>query len=394
MSQRIVESFTCTMPWRTDNQIELLADGDQFFPRMLDAIDQARDTIDVEMYLFESGATANRFISRLGAAVTRGVTVRLLLDYFGSYRLVQKDVLRIRELGIDLRFFNRIRRHKLLRNLSRDHRKIVITDRTFAFVGGAGITDEFSPRISGHRAWRELMVEIRGPVVNDWQILFERTWANHDVIHTEALRKRILRFQQPAFNAHHMNREIPQARVNATRGLGNKPIMGALLSEIRKAESVIWISTAYFYPSGKLLKSLRKAAQRGVDVRLLLPGPYTDHPSVRHAGRSWYTPLLQDGVRIFEYQPRVLHMKLALVDDWCSVGSCNFDRWNLRWNLEANLEVIDHHFSQNTKSMLVNDFANSIEYTLKKWKQRSLLEKFREHFWKYIGLILNRLTNQ
>src|SRR5690606_24313132 len=158
--------------------------------------------------------------------------------------------------------------------------------------------------------------------------------------------------------------------------------------------SVIWISTAYFYPSGKLLKSLRKAAQRGVDVRLLLPGPYTDHPSVRHAGRSWYTPLLQDGVRIFEYQPRVLHMKLALVDDWCSVGSCNFDRWNLRWNLEANLEVIDHHFSQNTKSMLVNDFANSIEYTLKKWKQRSLLEKFREHFWKYIGLILNRLTNQ
>src|SRR5690606_489862 len=240
MSQRIVESFTCTMPWRTDNQIELLADGDQFFPRMLDAIDQARDTIDVEMYLFESGATANRFISRLGAAVTRGVTVRLLLDYCGPYRLVQKDVLRIRELGIDLRFFNRIRRHKLLRNLSRDHRKIVITDRTFAFVGGAGITDEFSPRISGHRAWRELMVEIRGPVVNDWQILFERTWANHDVIHTEALRKRILRFQQPAFNAHHMNREIPQARVNATRGLGNKPIMGALLSEIRKAESVIW----------------------------------------------------------------------------------------------------------------------------------------------------------
>lgn len=394
MSQRIVESFTCTMPWRTDNQIELLADGDQFFPRMLDAIDQARDTIDVEMYLFESGATASRFISRLGAAVTRGVTVRLLLDYFGSYRLVQKDVLRIRELGIDLRFFNRIRRHKLLRNLSRDHRKIVITDRTFAFVGGAGITDEFSPRISGHRAWRELMVEIRGPVVNDWQILFERTWANHDVIHTEALRERILRFQQPAFNAHHMNREIPQARVNATRGLGNKPIMGALLSEIRKAESVIWISTAYFYPSGKLLKFLRKAAQRGVDVRLLLPGPYTDHPSVRHAGRSWYTPLLQDGVRIFEYQPRVLHMKLALVDDWCSVGSCNFDRWNLRWNLEANLEVIDHHFSQNTKSMLVNDFANSIEYTLKKWKQRSLLEKFHEHFWKYIGLILNRLTNQ
>lgn len=393
MSTRVVESFTCTMPWRTDNHVELLADGDQFFPRMLEAIDDARESVDIEMYLFESGFTANRFISRLGSAITRGVTVRLLLDYFGSYRLAQKDVLRIRELGVELRFFNRIRRHKLLRNLSRDHRKILITDRKRAFVGGAGITDEFSPRVSGHQAWRELMVEIRGPVVNDWQILFERTWANHDAIHTEALRERILRYQQPAFNAHHMNREIPQARVNATRGLGNKPIMGALLSETRKADAIIWISTAYFFPSGKLLKSLRKAALRGVDVRLLLPGPFTDHPSVRQAGRTWYGVLLRDGVRIYEYQPRVLHMKLALVDDWCSIGSCNFDRWNLRWNLEANLEVIDTAFAGNVKSMLVNDFTHSIEYTLDKWTQRSRWMKVREYFWKYIGLILNRLTN-
>ncbi len=374
--------------------MELLADGDQFFPRMLSAIEQSATSVDVEMYLFESGKTAQRFISRLGAAVSRGVRVRLLLDYFGSYQLTQVDIVRIRELGIELRFFNRIRHHKWLRNLSRDHRKILIVDNKLAFIGGAGITDEFSPKVTGQLAWRELMVEIEGPITGDWCTLFERVWINPDAIHDEALRKRILHRHQPVFNAHILNREIPQARVNATRGLGNKPIIGALLSEIKKAESLIWISTAYFYPSGKLLKSLRKAALRGIDVRILVPGPLTDHPSVRHAGRSWYTALLRDNVRIYEYQPRVLHMKLALVDDWCSVGSCNFDRWNLRWNLEANMEIIDSEFSCNVEAMLVNDFSQSVEYTLDLWKQRTRWEKIREYFWKYIGLILNRLTNQ
>ncbi len=394
MPERIVENFTCTLPWRTGNHIELLADGDQFFPRILAAIDQATHFIDIEMYLFESGHTANRFISALSAAIERGVHIRLLVDYFGSYGLNQHDVMLLQERGVELRFFNRMRHYKLIRNLSRDHRKIITIDRRIAFTGGAGITDEFSPTTAGKLAWRELMVEISGPVVSDCQILFERAWANHDAIHTEHLRERIHGFNPPAYNAHHMNRSIPQARMNATRGLGNKPIMGALLAEIKKAETCIWISTAYFYPSAKLLKLLRKAAQRGIDVRLLLPGPHTDHPGVRFAGRSWYHALLKDGVRIYEYQPRFLHMKLALVDDWCSLGSCNFDRWNLRWNLEANLEVIDHEFAANVEAMLVNDFAQSVEYTVMLWKQRSLLEKIRERLWKYVGMFLSRLTNQ
>lgn len=394
MPARTVENFTCTMPWRTGNRLQLLADGDQFFPRMIEAIEQARESIDLEMYLFQSGQTATRFINRLGAAITRGVKVRLLLDYFGSYGLTQQDISKIRELGIELRFFNRIRHHKWLSNLARDHRKILLVDHRLAFVGGAGITDDFSPKVSGPRAWRELMVEMQGPVVGDWQILFERVWANHDVMHTQALRERIRTFRDVIHNAHHMNREVPQARVNATRGLGNKPIIGSLLAEIKKAESLIWISTAYFYPSGKVLKALRKAALRGIDVRILVPGPFTDHPSVRYASHANYTSLLRDNVRIYEYQPRFLHMKLALVDDWCSIGSSNFDRWNLRWNLEANLEVIDSEFSRNVEAMLVNDFSQSTEYTLTVWKQRSRWQKAREFFWKYVGMILSRLTNQ
>lgn len=394
MQPRTVESLSSTMPWRTGNRVTLLPDGDQFFPRMLQAIEQAQSSVDMEMYLFESGQTATRFISRLSAATERGVKVRLLLDHFGAFRLSQQDVLLIRDCGIELRYFNSIRHYKWLRNLSRDHRKILLLDRQIAFVGGTGITDDFSPKVSGPKAWRELMVEMEGPVVRDWQILFERVWANHDIIHSEALRQRILTFKQPAYNAHHMNREVPQARVNATRGLGSKPIMGALLAEIKKAQSHIWISTAYFYPPGKLLKALRKAALRGIDVRILVPGPYSDHPSVRYASHAWYSVLLQSKVRIYEYQPRFLHMKLALVDDWCSIGSSNFDSWNLRWNLEANVEIIDNELSDRVQAMLINDFSNSVEFALSEWKRRPRWQKLREYFWRYVGLILTRLSNE
>lgn len=386
------DPFSCVLPWHTGNSIELLPDGDQFFPRILAACNQATHHIDIEMYLVESGALMNQFISAFSAAIERGVQVRLLLDYFGAYGLSQHDVLLLRQRGVELRFFNRVRHFKHLHNLSRDHRKIILIDRCLAFVGGAGLTDDFSPHLSGPRAWRELMVEIHGPVVNDWQILFERVWAHHDDVYNEPLRQRLLRWQPVLSNVHHRNRNIPQARVTATRGLGNKPIVSALLSEIKKAESSVWISTAYFFPSSKLLKLLRKTARRGIDVRLLLPGPCTDHPGVRHAGQSWYQVLLRDGVHIHEYQPRFLHMKLALVDDWCSLGSCNFDRWNLRWNLEANLEVIDHRFANAVEAMLRNDFSQSVEYTFENWKQRSLLQRFREQFWRFVALFLSRLT--
>lgn len=394
MQRRIVESLASTMPWRTDNRVRLLPDGDQFFPRMLQCIEQAQSAIDMEMYLFESGQTAERFITRLCDAAERGVRVRLLLDHFGALRLSQQDATLMRQRGVMLRYFNSIRHYKWLRNLSRDHRKLLLVDQRIAFVGGAGITDDFSPRVSGPRAWRELMVEMEGPVVLDWQILFERVWANHDIAHHEALRQRVLRWKQPAYNAHHMNREVSQARVNATRGLGNKPIMGALLAEIKKAQSHIWISTAYFYPPAKLLKALRKAAQRNLDVRILVPGPYTDHPSVRYASHALYSMLLESGVRIYEYQPRFLHMKLALVDDWCSIGSSNFDSWNLRWNLEANLEIIDREFSQQVQTMLLNDFAHSLEFTLDAWKQRPRWQKLREQLWRYVALVLARLRNE
>lgn len=387
------ESFSCVLPWRNKNQFQLLIDGDQFFPQILGAIGQAVSAVDIEMYLFESGDIANQFINALTQAKARGAYVRLLLDHVGSHNLKASDRARLKQAGIDLRFFNRLRRKKRFQNLSRDHRKIVVIDCKRAFVGGAGIKDEFSQQTKGQRSWRECMVDIQGELVHDWQLLFERTWAHYDDVHKKEIREQLLASLQEEYNPPLQNRNTPQARVVASRGIGNKPIIGSVISEINKASSKAWIATAYFYPSRKLVKAVRKAANRGVDVRLLLPGNHTDHPGVRYAGRSWYKKLLEAGVRVFEYQPRFMHMKLALVDDWVTIGSCNFDRWNLRWNLEANLEIIDPAFITSTTNMLYIDLLNAKEIELPNWQRRSMMERIKERAWKLVGVFLARIEN-
>jgi len=139
------------------------------------------------------------------------------------------------------------------------------------------------------------------------------------------------------------------------------------------------------------LRGLKAATLRGVDVRLLLPGPFTDPPAVRHAGRRFYTGLLKHGVRVFEYQPRFLHAKTMLCDDWVTIGSSNFDRWNLRWNLEANQETGSERFAREVQRMFEHDFSDSLEVHLEDWRRRSVRQRLREHLWGRVDMFLESL---
>jgi phosphatidylserine/phosphatidylglycerophosphate/cardiolipin synthase-like enzyme len=150
------------------------------------------------------------------------------------------------------------------------------------------------------------------------------------------------------------------------------------------------MATPYFLPTWNVRRSLRKAAARGIDVRLLLTGPRTDHPSVRYAGHRYYPRLLKAGVKIFEYQPCFLHLKMVLVDDWVSIGSCNFDHWNLRFNLEANLEALDSALSTAVAASFERDFAQSLEVSLDAWKRRPLWKRVKQRVW---GLVDRLVVN-
>ncbi|MDY7219201.1 phosphatidylserine/phosphatidylglycerophosphate/cardiolipin synthase family protein [Denitrificimonas sp. JX-1] len=374
-------------PWRASNQFELLIDGPAFFEDWLARIAQAQRQIDIELYLVRSGRSADRVEEALFAAVQRGVRVRCLFDGFGSRQFRHLQRRRWQASGIDLRFYNPMRWVHGIQNFYRDHRKLLIVDQSIAYVGGAGLTDDFwQPGVATSR-WHEVMVRVEGPVVNDWQSLFDKQWDSC-----------IERFFWKKNNApkgakNHSSPPLPLAntgkgRVAYAASTQHRNIQKSLLRAIAGAHQTIWLATPYFLPTWSVRRALRKAAARGVDVRLLLTGRHTDLPPVRWAGQRYYPALLRKGVRIFEYQPRFLHLKMVMVDDWVTVGSCNFDHWNLRFNLENNLEVRDTHFLQQVCQSFQHDFTQSLEITEDVWRQRPLLQRFRQRLWGW----MDRLT--
>jgi cardiolipin synthase len=364
--------------WRAGNGFCLLIDGDQFFPAMLSAIENSRLSVLMEMYLFESGQIATRFIAALADAATRGVKVQVLIDGFGARALTQADRSRMTKSGIELSIHNPLRYGRLRRNLFRTHRKLLIIDGECAFVGGAGITDVFDPQVAAPRHWHDTMVEIHGPVITDWNSVFTKNWQRWSST-TAAV-------TTPQTDA----RGNMAARVALSRGARPNEIRRALLNQSRAARRRIWIATAYFVPSRKLRRRLCRAARAGIDVRILLPGPWTDHPAVRHVGRRFYGHLLGSGVRIFEYQPRFQHAKVVLCDNWVSVGSSNIDRWNFRWNLEANQEVSDPAFANQAELMFATDFGQSCEIQPNEWHQRPWRDRLREYWWSLVARWVDR----
>jgi len=375
-------------PWRAGNHFSVLVDSTKFLPRMLGAIDAARHYLFLEMYLVESGVIADRFIDTLLQAAERGVQVYLLFDDYGSHQLNRDDRERLHHDNIHSLYYNPLQSHSILLNLYRifwqrihlglyrNHRKLLLVDGRVAFSGGAGITDEIDPPAAPELRWRENMIEIRGPVLEDWQSLFTESW--------KRLSKQPLTV--PGITVEYFeNGQSGRVTVNETRH--RTGIQRSLLKQLKSARQRIWITTAYFIPSWSIRRKLKRAARNGIDVRLLLPGPVTDNPGVRYASRRYYERLLKSGVRIYEYTPRFLHAKTALCDDWVSVGSCNYDRWNLQWNLEANQEINNHELAVTVAGIFENDILDAIEYSRDEWQQRSQYMRLFEWFWRRVELV-------
>jgi len=367
-------------PARGPHDYELLVDGGAFIPAMLGAIESASRCVLLEMYLVRSGALAERFIAVLTAAAQRGVAVHLLLDGFGGQGLQLADRERLTASGVHIAVYNPLGVSRWRVSLFRDHRKLLLVDDRIAFVGGAGITDEFDPGSRGDGMhWHEVMLALRGPCVSDWRQLFTLCWHNWSP-------ERLALPDATAITSDPT--DGPDGRVLGDRRSGGQAVMRAVLAEIGKARRRAWISTAYFVPTRRLRAALKRAARRGVDVRLLLAGPCNDHPSVWHAGRRFYGRLLRGGVRIFEYQPRFLHAKTVLCDDWVSIGSSNLDHWTLRWNLEANQAAMDSALAGQVASLFHANFELSEEWTAQAWQRRGwwprLLERLNGGFDDYL----------
>ncbi|WP_256672188.1 phospholipase D-like domain-containing protein [Pseudomonas sp. o96-267] len=374
-------------PWRGGNRFELLLDGPAFFPRMLAAIEGALQQVEIELYLIEDGRCSERLVDALCRAAERGVAVRGLFDAYGAAGLGAALRERMQAAGVQLRWYNPVRWRRGIRNFHRDHRKLLLVDQRLAYVGGTGSTDEFWLPDEPRSPWHEVMVEMEGPLVGDWQQLFEQLW--------------LARFSwRPSHQPAALSLpECPPAGIGLGRvayadAAQHRDILLSLLRALRGAKQRVWLATPYFLPTWKIRRALRRAAARGVEVRLLLAGRHTDHPPVRFAGQRYYPKLLRAGVRIFEYQPRFLHLKMVLVDDWVSVGSCNFDHWNLRFNLDANVEALDPDFTQAVTASFIEDFGVSREITLDDWRQRPLWRRAQQRLWGWLDRLAVNLLDR
>ena len=357
-------------PERDGNRFRLISDAPEFFARMLEAIEGSQHYVLAEFYLAASGRIATRFIEAFARAASRGVKVYVLLDGFGARGLGEAERARLRASGCALVLFNAISWRGFPRQFVRDHRKLLLIDGQVGFTGGVGLMDAFDPAGEAQPPWHDCIVEIAGPVLEDWQSLFAKTW-RRSARQTLALPRLHCAPLRPG----------ERGRLAASAGIETRDLGHAVLARVRKARVRVWIATAYFWPSQRLRRALRQAALRGLDVRLVLTGAHTDAPALRSVSRLFYARLLASGVVIYEYQPGFLHTKVVLADDWVSIGSCNLDRWGILWNLEANQEVASHAFARAVEQTLERALGFSIAF-----RHPSEVESgWGAHFWSLLG---------
>ncbi len=364
-------------PERQGNEAVLLVDGENYFPAILQDIAEAKKTVFIELYLVHSGKITDLFIDALTQAAARQVGVFMLLDAFGASKLQQADRQHLSEAGVHLAVYNPFRLSRLRRSLHRTHRKIIVIDNTLAYTGGAGISDLFAPGPETGQYWHDTMTRIQGPCVNDWTRLFRENWVRWSTI------------DLPACDTCGARGRDGCGRVVTNQSARRSEIRKSLITHIYRAQRRIWLATPYFVPSRRIRRLLAKAARRGIDTRLLLPGPLTDNPGSRYMARRFYGQLLKGGVRIYEFQPRFLHAKLFLVDDWASVGSSNMDRWGLIWNLDANQEIQQQKFAAQLEECFNRDFQRSESFVYEKWCMRPWHQRLLELLWGRVMAILS-----
>ncbi|MDM0046770.1 cardiolipin synthase ClsB [Variovorax dokdonensis] len=347
--------------WVPGNQVVLLENGEEFYPRLYECIEKAQREVVIETFILFEDEVGKELHKVLMAAAKRGVRVDVLLDGFGSPDLSVDFLRSLMDAGVKLRVFDPGKRllGQRLNMIRRMHRKIVVIDGERAFVGGINFSHDHL-RSFGPMAKQDYTVELTGPIVSQ---------IHRFVIHAIALGakgpswfRRRLRATEPADIQEAGSAEVMFVTRDNRRHTDD--IERHYRAAIRSARKRIVIANAYFFPGYRLIKELRRAARRGVDVRLILQGE-PDMPIVKTAASLLYHHLLHAGVKIYEYCERPLHGKVALVDDvWSTVGSSNLDPLSLSLNLEANVIVRDREFNEvlwNNLSGLMDDKCQVIE---------------------------------
>lgn len=352
------------------NSLVPLRNGDEIFAAMLDAIKGAQHTVDMVTFVYWRGDIAHEFAGALAERARAGVRVRLMLDGFGS-RLIEKAELDLMaEAGVDVAWFRKPLYLSPLKQNHRCHRKVLVVDERTAFTGGVGIAEEWCGDARNENEWRDTHVQVAGPAVDGLAAAFAQNWAEcHDELFDE--RDRFIDSE------HHGDSVVQVVRGSASFGWQDMQTLIRVVLE--SAEERVRLTTAYFAPDAYFTGLLCAAARRGVQVEILLPGPHTDKRVCQLAGQRYYEDLTGCGVKIYQYQPTMLHAKTITIDRIASlVGSTNFNRRSLDHDEEVMLAVLDHDFTKVLDGHFDEDREKSVLIEHRRWKRRDLAQRARE----------------
>jgi cardiolipin synthase len=360
------------VPFVAGNHIEILNNGDEFYPPMLDAIRAAGESVTLEAYIYWAGRIGLVFAEALAAKAASGVPVKILLDAVGSATIGDEILKALEKGGCQLAWYNPIRWYTIGRVNHRTHRKSLIVDGRVAFTGGAGIADPWVGRAQDPDHWRDVQIRIEGPAVTPLQTGFAQNW---------------MQTTGELISGPRYYPSLSQAGPVALQTIMSSPEAGASSARIMYylsiicARTSIYIANPYFVPDQAAIDALLEAKRRGVDVRIMVAGRYNDHWLPRHNTARLLGPLLEAGIEILEFNRTLLHQKTMVVDGvWGTVGTTNFDSRSFAHNEENNVCFYDRALAGTLCDTFVADLAACDRMDLAVWSRRGLWTRTQEVF--------------
>ena len=352
------------------NRVQALNNGREIFPAMLEAIRSAQTSITFETYIYWSGEIGAEFTEALSARARAGIPVHVTIDWVGSIKMDQSLLDTMEDAGVQVQRYRPLHWYSLTRMNNRTHRKLLVIDGKIGFTGGVGIADQWEGKAEDPDHWRDMHFRIEGPAVAQIQAAFNDNWikTTGEVLNGP---RYFPTLEKVGDTAAHM--------VIASPAGGSESMHLMYLMSIAAASKSIDLAASYFVPDPLVISALLAARERGVRVRVLLPGPEIDSATVRISSRATWGSLLRNDVELHEYQPTMMHTKMLIVDGiMTSVGSTNFDIRSFRLNDEASLNIYDAQFAEAMTATFNKDLESAKRYTYEAWQHRPWQQKAGE----------------
>lgn len=354
------------------NTVEQVLNGDGTYPRLWADLRSAKSTITIQMYFSTPGKVADTMAVILKERAKAGVRVLFLLDAFGSQQLKKTWADSLRSAGVEVALLRQLHWYTMHNTTDRSHVRVVVVDGHLAYTGGFGLADYWLGDGLHEGQWRESNVRFTGPAVMELQAAFASAWAEA----TGELIAGAKFFPPSGFVG---TGTVHAGLLFAQPTTGSTPAERFIALTITGSRRTLYITNSYFVPDDDFRRMLAAAVKRGVDVRVLTVGDKTDVKTTWYAGRHWYEELLGAGLRIYEYQPTMIHSKTIIVDGiWGTIGSMNFDNRSMVFNNESNIVFLDRQLGAELDSTFFNDLKHSHEIKLDDFKRRSRWEKLIE----------------